>query len=626
MPNITNAFGKGIGLSSMLGSQDAFIKKATEQLELSQIETKDKTEIKETKLGEISQLQKTLTIIKTKASILANPIQAGFDRKSSSASTQDLGGAEDYIRNIRVDDKARVGDTKIAVQQIATASELVLASANDVGFAKGVALAKTGNMTLTVDGTPRVVNIIATDTVEQIAEKINHTFTAAADEFEAFLVEGNPLILGGPNTAFIEVRAKNTGAGAIAVAYDDGLGLGNNHLGGGDLHTQGAPVNGQDAIVHINGIQRTQDSNKFVNVVEGLSFELSGRVNAANPANAAYGNLNYSTVKVKEDNTNVKKMIIEFANSLDELSYIVAKNQQSTRSVTQDKYADPTQLMNSYDSSDSPLRGSPLMTEAMEILERFTTTKAGGAGDITSIYELGMGLKQATKEGVGFDAVYWEDESVFTKKFEDDFDAVRRFFVTDTKVTSTPGNLSTIQYLPGQFDKQIIDPSVVGKDIPVQVTFDGGGAVTGFTATVNGIIINSNPPVHDAGAGRYKISFAEDSVLNGIEFSIDPKTAVAVQENYVINYTPGLANLIQEDARGMISDDGLRGSTIQEADIIQEQVKSLSDESAKIEKELKEFTAKLEREYQTIAQMDMMGAIQTAMIEAALSGLTAAAA
>ena len=60
--------------------------------------------------------------------------------------------------------------------------------------------------------------------------------------------------------------------------------------------------------------------------------------------------------------------------------------------------------------------------------------------------------------------------------------------------------------------------------------------------------------------------------------------------------------------------------------IPQEQVKNLSDESAKIEKDLKEFTAKLEREYQTIAQMDMMGAIQTAMIEAALSGLTASAA
>jgi len=622
MPNITNAFGKGIGLSSMLGSQDAFIKKATEQLELSKIETKDKTEIKETKLGEISQLQKILSTIKGKASLLTNPLQAGFDRKTSSTSTQDLGGAEDYITNIRVDDKARVGDTKIAVQQIATASELVLASAGGVGFAKGVGLGKDGIMTLTVGGQARVIDMVVGDTVEQITAKINHAFTAGGDQFEAFLVEGDN------NTAFIEVKAKNTGfgGGAIVVAYDDRLGGGALALGG-NLHSQ-SNVAGQDAIIHINGIQRTQASNKFVNVVDGLSFELSGRENALNaaPGNVIHGGRNYNTIKVKEDHANVKKMIVDFGNSLNDLSYIIAKNQQTTRSVTQDKYADPTQLMSSYDSSDSPLRGSPLMNEAMEIWERFTTTKAGGDGDITSIYELGMGLQKATKDGVSHDTLYFEDESIFTKKFDDDFAAVRRFFVTDTKITSHPANVSTIQYLPSEFDKQIIDPSIVGQNIPVQVTFDGAGVVTGFTATVNGVPIVANAPVHNAGSGRYNVSFAENTVLNGMEFSIDPKGTLNLNENYVINYTPGLANLIQEDARSMVSDDGLKGSTISEADLIQEQVKNLSDESAKIEKELKEFTAKLEREYQTIAQMDMMGAIQTAMIEAALSGLTAAAA
>ncbi len=613
--SITDAIGKGIGLSSMLGPQDQFIKKATEQLELSKVETQDKTEIKETKLGEISQLQKVLSEIKAKASLLTNPLQAGFDRKTSSTSTQDLGGADDYISNIRVDDKAHVGDTKIAVQQVATASELVLASAPGVGFAKGVALNKTGNITLTVNGTARVVNIIAGDTVEQITGKINHVFSAAGDEFEAFLVEGDN------NTAFIEVRAKDTGAGAIAVTYDDGVG--GFVLGGGDLHSQSNVV-GVNAIIHINGIQRTQASNKFINVVEGLSFELSGRVNAANgaPANLVYGGLNYSTVKVKEDHANVKKMIVDFGNSLNELSYIIAKNQQATRSVTHDQFADPTEPMSSYDSSDSPLRGSSLMTEAMEIWERFTTTKAGGVGDITSIYELGMGLQKSTKDGVGYEVLYFEDESVFTKKFEDDFTAVRRFFITDTKITPTVGNLASLQYLPGEFDRQIIDSSVVGTDIVTSTTFVAG-AVTVFTATVNGIILNANI-VHNPGTGRYNVSFDEDSVLYGIEFSIDPKTAVNAVELNTINYTPGLANLIQEDARRMISDDGMNGTTIGEANLIQEEMKKLSDAFAKVEEELKKLTAKLESEYHAIAQMDMMSAIQMAMIEAALSSLTEA--
>ena len=44
-------------------------------------------------------------------------------------------------------------------------------------------------------------------------------------------------------------------------------------------------------------------------------------------------------------------------------------------------------------------------------------------------------------------------------------------------------------------------------------------------------------------------------------------------------------------------------------------------ESEKIEKELKEFVARLESQYAAISQMDMMGALQMSMIEAALSGL-----
>jgi len=618
MPNITNAFGQGIGLSSMLGSQDAFIKKATEQLELSKVETKDKTEIKEMKLGEISQLQKVLSEIKVKASCLTNPLQAGFDRKIASTSTQDIYGAEDYIANIHVDDKTLAGDTKIAVEQAATASELVLSLANDVGFNKSVALGKDGLMTLNVGGQPRVIDIVVGDTVEQITGKINHSFFTARDEFEAFLVEGDN------NTAFIEIRAKNTGVGIIGVTYNDrGHGA---VLNGDSLHSQ-SNANGVNAIVYINGIRREQPSNEFLNVVEGLSFDLSGRKNTANaaPANAIYGGLNYNTVKVKVDNNNIKKMIVEFCNSLDQLSYIVAKNDQSTRSIKADQYADPTKLMNSYDSSDSPLRGSLLMIEASDIWERFTTRKLGKEGDIESIYELGMGLKKCIKDGVEYEGIYFEDESIFNKKFKDDFNSIRKFFITDVKITPTLGNLSTIQYLPSEFDKQIIDRSIVGKDIQVQVTFDGAGAVTGFTATVNGVPIVANAPVHNPGSGRYNVSFAKNTVLSGMEFSIDPKGALNLNENYVINYTSGIANLIQEDARSMVRDDGLKGSTISEADLIQEQVKNLSDEYLKIEKELKEFVAKLEMEYQTIAQMDMMGAIQMAMIEAALSGLTSSA-
>ena len=619
---ITDAIGKGIGLASMLGPQDKFIKKATEQLELSKAETSDKIDAKETKLGEVAQLQRVLSEIKAKASCLTNPLQAGFDRKAFSTSTQqDLSNADDYITNIHVDDKTLAGDTKIAVEQVATSSELVLSLANDVGFNKGLALGKDGLMTLTVGGQPRVIDIVVGDTVEQITGKINHSFFTARDKFEAFLVEGNN------NTAFIEIRAKNTGLGTIGVTYNDrGVGV---VLNGGSLHSQ-SDADGVNAIAYINGIKREQPSNEFLNVVEGLSFDLSGRKNTANaaPANAIYGGLNYNTVKVKVDNNNVKKMIVDFGNSLNQLSYIVAKNSQSTRPVkadqfsyTADQYADPTQLFNPYDNPDSPLRGSSLMIEASEVWERFTTTKLGKEGDIQSIYELGMGLKKCHKDGVEYEEVYFEDESIFTKKFKDDFESIRKFFITDVKITPTPGNLSTIQYLPGEFDKQITDQSIVGKDIVTRTIFDQGTVIL-FEVIVNGVAFRADTMDHNEGTGRYNVSFKkEGSILEGWEFSIDPKTAVNEIEINTINYTPGLANLIQEDARRMFSDDGMSGTTILEKEFLQEQIEQLNKDSETIKKDLDEFVAKLEREYAAISQMDMMSALQMSIIEAALSGL-----
>jgi len=292
---ITDAIGKGIGLASMLGSQDKFIKKATEQLELSKAETSDKIDVKETRLAEVSQLQKVLSDIKVKASSLTDPFQAGFNRKTFITSTQDLDTSSEYITNIHVNDKALIGDTKIAVQQIATASELVLSSAMNIGFDKGVPLRKEGYMLLTVGENLRKISINYNDTVEQITTKINHTLSTARDEFEAFLIEGND------NTAFIEVRAKNTGNGIIrANFYNE---MDNPGLFNGDLSLQ-SNTDGINAIAYINGIRREQSSNEFLNVVEGLSFDLSGRKNTANvaPANGIYGGLNYSTIKVKADN------------------------------------------------------------------------------------------------------------------------------------------------------------------------------------------------------------------------------------------------------------------------------------------------------------------------------------
>ena len=377
MPNIMGNIANGSGLLKLVPNKEELIKKSTKQLEVAKVETKDIINIEEKKIEEISNLQILLSKVKATAGILIN--ESGFNTKSATSLTQEtVGVAADYITNIRVDEAASVGEIKIAVTQIAKIAKIVLASAAGIGFNSVAALGKTGNITLNVGGNARIIPIIASDTITQLVANINTKFANNSDAFMALLVKGDN------NTSFIEVKAKNSGAGNITVAYDNGLG---GPLGGGNLFTQNSEA-GTDAIVYIDGIPRTQSSNNFINPVAGLSFELTDKINSANAANVAYGGLKYNTIKVSIDHSSVKKMITNFGDSINELSFFIAKNKQSIRSYKEDESPlDPSKPLPSYAGSGSPLYGSSLLREAESILMQFTTTKISAPGDIKSIYD-----------------------------------------------------------------------------------------------------------------------------------------------------------------------------------------------------------------------------------------------
>ena len=111
-----------------------------------------------------------------------------------------------------------------------------------------------GTLTLTLAGTAANSTFIATGTLDDAINKINISILAGNHEFEAFKLQGP----GG--TAFIEVRAKNTGAASpIAFTnYDDNTGA------VGTTMEQNNITAGQNSNVYVNGIQHQTASNKFV--------------------------------------------------------------------------------------------------------------------------------------------------------------------------------------------------------------------------------------------------------------------------------------------------------------------------------------------------------------------------
>lgn len=615
MVDITAAITKGVGLSSMLGSQEQFIKKATEQIEKARGEVSDKIDIRQSRLSELSSLQSLIKSIKSQAANLTNPISNSFENKKVTLGTADVGSVDEYLTGVQVDQNSLIGSVKVEVQRVATQSKFILSSAQNTGFQTATALNKVGNMVLTVAGQARTVAIIAGDTIESIRDKTNQQFQANGDQFEAFLVD-----VGG-GRAYLEIRAKQTGAAqTIAVAYDDGQGQPNldDNLGGGanpanNLFTQ-SDVVGVNARVVVEGLPLIeQASNKFTNVVPGLSFTLAGRVNAIGVS---------STITTAQDTVAAKDSIIKFGNALNELSYFIAKNSQSKGSPDKFAYSAPTDLQN-FDSEDSPLRSSFTLREAMQIWQTFTTSRNAAPGEVGSIYELGLGVKSAVKDGVEYQIVYFEDEGKFNKALNDTPDRVRRFFVTDTEIMPHPANTSLLKWLPGEFDRSV--SGIANRNINLSATYDGVGALTGLTATVDGV--DYNAVITPSGVpGSYNAKFADNSPLNGMEFRTESRGAINLTENFFINVKPGMANIVTDQLRDMFGDSGLTGTTVMQGELFNNEIDKLSTELARVEKELKALTEKMNREYQTIAQLDLMAGLQTAMIQAALASLTAPAA
>ncbi|MDP4708439.1 MAG: flagellar filament capping protein FliD [Rickettsiaceae bacterium] len=609
--SLADAMGKGIGLTNIIGgSSEKFVAKATQQKELARTEITDKIEVQESKSSEMQALQGLLYNIKRTADTLMNDDTSAFTQKKAFVKTTDLGNFADYIKyttsdDVRVDSTAHNGDTRINIEQIATRSEQIIGGVGGAGFHKTNALAMDGTIRLGFNGQGNIdIDVAADQTLDQVLVNINYALVndgnaaanADGNTLEAFLVSGDN------DTAFIEIRSKKTGGNSdITFSWE------NSQL---NLMTSVNNVNGVGAIVNINGVTRHQNSNEFINVVPGVSFTAL-KVNSAPNQ--------YNTIEVQEDNTKAQKMIVEFCNVLNELSYFIAKNSKSSRSHLEDKYRDPYAPLESYNSSESPLRGSAVLEEAKLLWSKFTSKQSYKTGEITSIYDVGMGLKSETREdGVTFDSLVFEDEAKFKKMFAENFEGVRALFVTSGKVTPQGGNVGEMKYIPSELSKPIVS-SVVSGDLAVAVTYTNGGEVNAnnFTITLaNGVQVQATNSTYYGNEEKpyYIISF-KGTQLEGMDFAVYPRGANAETDNFTVNYNAGIANIIRSDANHMFGEGGFSGSTIDAVKEVSSQKTRLEEELTRVTKELDEMTQKLESQFEKIAMMDVMAAIQIAMVE-----------
>jgi hypothetical protein len=612
MASVIDALGNSLFTNTV--PVEKMVKKFEQESANASKEIKDKIDIKEKKLTELAKLQSIIVSVKNAANAIADPLSNNINSKSSSILTQEPGlSGNDFLKNVKVDNTAIGGQTNVAVAQIATSSDLILRTgAANTGFSGAGSLNLDGTLRLTLAGTAVDTNIVATDSFDDILKNININILSGNHQFEAFKLQGSG------NTAFFGIRAKNTGAtSSIAFNYTNNIQMGSQTQA--TTIGQHSLTNGVNSDVYINGVRHQQESNKFANVVPGTSFEVIKANNLINPNNtSSYANLYKTTISISEDRTAIKKLVADFGDALNNLSYIVAKNSKSSKSISDIKFSDPTSDFGSFSDSNSPLRNSGLLSDVQDILNKLFIARPGVNGNIHSFSDLGFGSKTESKNGDDFEypALYFQDKNKFEKAFDDNFAELFDFLVTNTKITPANGNTGYIQYIPLDSAKAITDTSIIGQNINLSVTYNNSSAVTGVAVTLHGQVINGII-THDTNSGRYNISF-KDTKLDGIEFSIDPNGTTNKTENSTIRYYTGIINEIRENARDIISDDGKSGLSVIEGGKIQARIKSDKDELSATELEFKKSIDNIREIETTLAMMEQQTNLLFATLEAIL--------
>lgn len=277
------------------------------------------------KISAFGQVQSSVTSLQDAAKKLANP-DVWYSTTATSTDSNAV--------NFTTSSGAATGNYSVSVTALAASQSVVtktpLAASTstvgagtltfDVGSWSGNAFtAKTG-------GTPVTVTVAATDTLEAIRDKVN----AANTGVKATIVKdssGARLVFASATSGAangFRVTANDTGdgnnidnAGLSALAYDPAS------------TTDGTKLtkDASDAAATINGVDVTSSTNKFDDVLTGISFTVGKLTTTTTGTPPATTTTDAPiTVTVAQDNATISKAINDFASSYSSLISLLRTN------------------------------------------------------------------------------------------------------------------------------------------------------------------------------------------------------------------------------------------------------------------------------------------------------------
>jgi flagellar hook-associated protein 2 len=313
----------------------------------------------------------------------------GEEETYASRKVQFSGGIseDDQAFNVDIDSSMQAGEFSIEVSQLASGSKLQSSALNSVNDTVGA-----GNLTLSAGDSEFSIEVLATDTLEDIRNKINQAS-------ENFGVSAN--IVNSDAGAVLTYSSSKTGDGnTLSVAADDdslaSIASSAPSSAGGVSILQNA-VNAETLI---NGQAVSSSSNTLNDKIQGTTITLNKVTTEA------------QTFNVSVDSEVAVKAVDEFIGA-----YNTLKEQLDTLS-------NPTSGML---ASDSNIRS------VEQQLQRMFTNDLGGSTEIQSLMDLGItfnrfGEMEKSATGIGTLA---SGQDTFDDTLENNYSAFQNFFSSD---------------------------------------------------------------------------------------------------------------------------------------------------------------------------------------------------
>ncbi len=404
-----------------------------------------------------------------------------FDLKAGTVATSD-GADFSSLVDIAIDTDAIAGTYEIEVTQLAYAHKVIGTSIADqdadLGYAGTFDLGLAG-------GTTANINIVATDSLAEVAAKINaqsDTTGVTASVIKVSETSYELSLTGTETNKDIEVTGVTGDDVMNLIGVTDGVGGFNNVL-----------QIAQGSIIEFDGVTITRDDNNYDDLAAGLDIDL----NAAAPGTII-------TLEVDNDTASVKDAIVAFIDAYNEIrDFVVANHQVSSDGAV---------------AEDALLFGDNLMDGLANTLSSVLGENFGNGGTIQTIFDLGIKVGNNNKLEIS-------DETKLDNAILNDFDAVKEAFSASFTSDNSEFALLSSEYT---------GVSILNKAIGVKT--DGAGNITQ-------IQVDGNSSLFDFSGSRFWGK--EGTAYEGLTFSY-VGTATSISMNF--SFSQGLSERLINNA------------------------------------------------------------------------------